>query len=283
MSERAAIDRGWFYVQEPDNGAHLPASRRIIAPDGRVLSRRLHGFAGNIRVFDESGASLPRATLLRAASAIGHGLEMAYQARDARIDIVLGPAGTTKGVRPAVGGRMHVTLDGPALASAPSHHPLTSEIMPMLTMVMPPIGDVPVPSLPTCQRVLFFESLMNTDMPHNDREISQGVLHMASQMRAMGVDVVLANVKMAITGEDRSAPFLDGLDAALQGPPIGLICITLLEGYFDGVVRLIEAIRERGCRAHIAVGGVMPTLAPEHVMAHLPDVSFVCRGDGEVH
>ena len=25
----------------------------------------------------------------------------------------------------------------------------------------------------------------------------------------------------------------------------------------------------------------MPTLAPEHVMAHLPEVSFVCRGAGE--
>jgi radical SAM superfamily enzyme YgiQ (UPF0313 family) len=47
------------------------------------------------------------------------------------------------------------------------------------------------------------------------------------------------------------------------------------------VVALIAELRRLGCRAHVAVGGVMPTLTPEHVAAHLPDVSFVCRGAGE--
>jgi hypothetical protein len=63
---------------------------------------------------------------------------------------------------------------------------------------------------------------------------------------------------------------------------VGLVCITLLEGYFEGVRALIRALRELGCRAHIAVGGVMPSLAPEHVAVHLPEVSFICRGAGEV-
>ena len=140
-------------------------------------------------------------------------------------------------------------------------------------------GDLPAAPV---RRVLFFESLMNSDLPHNDREISQGVLHMAAPLRALDTDVVLANVKMSITGDERPVVGLDQLEAALQGGPVGLVCITLLEGYWEGVVALIRAVREAGCRGHIAVGGVMPTLAPEHVAAHLPEVSFVCRGAGEV-
>lgn len=140
----------------------------------------------------------------------------------------------------------------------------------------PPLSGAPI------RRVLFFESLMNAEMPHNDGELSQGVLHMVSALRGMPVEVVLANVKMAIVGVDRPVEGLDSLEAALAGPPIELVCITLLEGYWEGVISLVRAVRELGCRAHIAVGGVMPSLAPDAVAAHLPDVTFVCRGAGEV-
>jgi len=133
---------------------------------------------------------------------------------------------------------------------------------------------------PPVDKVLFFESLMNSDMPHNDREISQGVLHMAAPLRGTATQVVLANVKMRITGDERPVQGLDALEASLPG--VGLICITLLEGYWEGVVELIAAIRQAGSRAHIAVGGVMPTLAPEHVAAHLDGASFICRGAGEI-
>ena len=147
----------------------------------------------------------------------------------------------------------------------------------------PPTGALAVAPLP---RVLFFESLMNSEMEHNDQEISQGVVHMASAARAAGAEVVLARVKMSITRQFRvggvdTMEGLDTLEAALSDGPVGLVCITLLEAYFDGVMTLIERLRALGCRAHIAVGGVMPTLTPEHVAVHLPDVSFVCRGAGE--
>jgi hypothetical protein len=133
-------------------------------------------------------------------------------------------------------------------------------------------GDAPIPA----KKMLFFESLMNSDMPHNDAELSQGVLHMISTLPRE--QVVLANVKMGITGYDRP---VTGLEALVVPPDVELVCITLLEGYWEGVVALIAALRARGCRAHVAVGGVMPTLTPEHVAAHLPDVTFVCRGAGE--
>ena len=142
-------------------------------------------------------------------------------------------------------------------------------------------GAVFDPPGPPARRVLFFESLMNSDMPHNDREISQGVLHMVAPLRELGCEVVLANLKMSIEGDDRPLVGVSNLDAALA-QPVDLICITLLEGYWEGVEELIAAIRQRGSRAHIAVGGVMPTLAPEHVAAHLDGVTYVCRGAGEV-
>jgi len=129
-------------------------------------------------------------------------------------------------------------------------------------------------------RVLFFESMMNSDMPHNDQEISQGVLHMASALTAAGGEAVFANVKMPIVGRDRAISGLETLRPLLE-TPVDLVCVTLLEGYWEGGVTLLSALRDLGCRAHFAFGGVMPTLTPEHVAAHLPDATFVCRGDGE--
>ena len=74
---------------------------------------------------------------------------------------------------------------------------------------------------------------------------------------------------------------MENLEEAMAGGPIGLVCMTLLEGYWDGAIKLIHEMRRLGCRARIAVGGVMPTHTPEHVAAHLPEVSFICRGAGE--
>lgn len=149
-------------------------------------------------------------------------------------------------------------------------------------------GELQSPTRPApakrapARRVLFFESLMNAELPHNDGELSQGVLHMISSLAGRPTEVVLANVKMAIVGTDRPVSGLDTLEEALSGKPIELVCITLLEGYWEGVVSLVATLRALGCRAHVAVGGVFPTLAPDVVAAHLPDGSFVCRGAGEV-
>lgn len=265
MNERETIDRGWYYVIEPDGGARAPADRQIRAEDGRVLSRRLHGVPGRIEVVDRAGCR--PATLLRAAAAV------APRAGAALVRVTLEGAGTAPRLDPVDG----LVIDGPALAALGSHH--AAEAM-ALTPGPRPVTEGALPARPT-PRALFFESLMNTDMPHNDKEISQGVLHMISGLRAIGTEVVLVNAKMPITGDERPVLGLENLVAAVQGGRIGLVGITLLEGYWDGVCRLIQTLRALGCRAHIAVGGVMPSLAPEHVAAHLPEVSFVCRGAGE--
>jgi pyruvate-formate lyase-activating enzyme len=273
--ERAALDRGWYYVREADGGVAARAAgvRVLMADDGAALTRRAHGHPA--RVVLDASPDQPRARLVRATATLGRareqlGLdpELVVQAR-----VTGGESGVIEGI---------VEL-GPDLLDA-DHHAAESGLAallaeaPALVPLPPPAGALPpVP----VRRALFFESLMNSDLPHNDRELSQGVLHMIAPLGALGTEVCLANVKMSIEGRERPVAGMEGLEAVLQ-QPVELVCITLLEGYFEGVQGLVRTLRGLGCRAHIAVGGVMPSLAPEHVAAHLGGVSFVCRGAGEV-
>lgn len=297
LNERETIDRGWFYVLEPDDGRWAPEDKRIVASDGQVLTRALHGTPGRIEVVDATPEGVHPATRVRAARALGAAFEARATAAAAagadvearailRADmvLVLGPAGTEARVDTWDDGRTAVHLDGLAVAESPSHHPIETLVAEVLDHETPGRRRVPPGPLPErpAPRAMFFESLMNTDMPHNDKEISQGVLHMISPLRDSGTEVVLVNAKMPIVGDDRPVEGLERLEGALADGPIHLVGITLLEGYWDGVGKLIATLRELGCRAHIAVGGVMPSLAPDHVAAHLDEVSFVCRGAGEV-
>jgi hypothetical protein len=290
VSGDGSPDQAWHWVVEPDGGKHAPAAAHRVAGDGRVLTRRPHGYAARLRVHDESGAGLHVATLLRAAAAAGRALEESgvllppaeggtagKRGGDRPLRVTLGPAGTVAATHGDT-----LVLDGPAVAAAPSRHELEALVASLLGAARPRRPAVAPPEVPwRPSRALFFESLMSSDLPHNDRELSQGVLHMVSSLRDTPVTPVFANVKMPIVGAERPMTGLDSLERALGGGPVQLVCITLLEGYFDGVTELCARLRQLGCRAHIAVGGVMPTLSPEHVAAHLPEVSFVCRGAGE--
>lgn len=256
-------EQGWHYVVEQDPGT-VPEDQRIETRGGRILSRRGHGHGGRIEVVDRAG--LPVAAWLRAAAAVG------ARAPDRAVRVVLDPQGTR-----ITGDALH--LD-PQLVTAPSRFSLEAGLQRLGPLPSHPVQPA-LPERPVA-RALFFESLMSSDLPHNDTELSQGVLHLISALAGTRTEVVLADVKMPIEGRDRPVEGLERLERACAGPPIGLVCITLLEGYWHGVVQLIEALRSLGCRAHVAVGGVMPSLAPEHVAAHLPGVSFVCRGAGEI-
>ncbi|MDP2308394.1 MAG: hypothetical protein Q8P18_20415 [Pseudomonadota bacterium] len=266
-----STDRGWYYLVEPQGGRFAPDARRHSAADGRVLTVRHHGSPGRVEVIDPT-RQLPVATLLRAARAVAEAVP-AHVTLPVRVHLGAGPA--------HIDG--DVFLDAQAVATAPSPWPIEAEVAALLLATPPRPRSVPASALPVrpVPRALFFESLMNAEMPHNDAEISQGVLHMVSALTGTGTDVALANVKMAIVGTDRPVSGLDSLAAALAGGPVGLVCITVLEGYWEGVVSLVRELRRLGCRAHVALGGVMPTLTPEHVAAHIPDATFVCRGAGE--
>ncbi|HHO53495.1 MAG TPA: radical SAM protein [Deltaproteobacteria bacterium] len=255
--------QGWHYVVEQDQDA-VPVDQRIVTRGGRILTRRPHGHAGRIEVVDRVG--LPVAAGLRASAAVG------AIVGEQRVRVVIDFRGTR-----ITDEALH--LD-PQLVTAPTRFPLEAALSALGPIPErrhePRLPDHPVP------RALFFESLMSSELPHNDTELSQGVLYLISALSGINTEVVLADVKMPIQGSSRPTQGLERLEAALSGGPIGLICITLLEGYWHGVVQLIATLRRLGCRGHVAVGGVMPSLAPEHVAAHLPGISFACRGAGEV-
>ena len=274
-------DGAWFYVVEPEDGVHAPKTGRIRAGNGTTLTKRAHGHPARVTVRDRSDQDLSASTLLRAAAALGHALRNRTDDPQAQFTLDLDPAGTPARLEESDTGPV-LHLDGAWVAASPSHHPVNEAVTGLLETLSPQVAAADPESLPDSPtpRALFFEALMNTDSPHNHTELSQGVLHMISPLKDMETEVVLADVKMPITGDERPVLGLENLQAALTRP-IGLVCITLLEGYWEGVVKLIETLRAHGCRAHVAVGGVMPTLTPEHVAAHLPDVSFVCRGAGE--
>ena len=84
------IERGWYYVVEPQEGRYAPPERQLRAPDGRVLTVRAHGHPGRVEVIDAVGGS-PVASLLRAARAVG-------EATDAPARVVLAPSGAVEGL-----------------------------------------------------------------------------------------------------------------------------------------------------------------------------------------
>ncbi|MFH2008054.1 MAG: radical SAM protein [bacterium] len=273
--------RARFYVVEPEQGAHAPRSRRIAAGDGRVLTQRRFGYPARLWVEDQSGPALSVATLLRVAAAAGAALDERGEGADRPLVLELGPAGGEVGQVP--GGVLETfRLDGPAVAAHPSYHAVEAQLAELLNADRPDSLPLPTPAFrrgPT--NVLFFESLLSTDMEHNAQEISQGVLHMVSSLRGTAATPVRVELKMPTGGREGPLVGVEKLEALLSSTPIHLVCITLLEDYFDAAVKLIQALRELGCAAPVAVGGVMPSLTPEHVAAHLTEVSFVCRGAGE--
>jgi len=253
-----------------DVGEH---HRVLYTPASKALTRRLHGSTGRILVTDESHEGAHIASLLRAAACAGAHLSSDPDAH-LRISVT-----NDKGSEVQYDSK-RLSIGHTFLSTSASHHSIQDAFEPVTQNAIQSLADPTLNHAPS-ERILCFESLMNSDMPHNDKELSQGVLHMISPLAGTPTKVHFANLKMSITGEDRLASGLESLQETLQEGPFSLICITLLEGYFEGVKQLIQTLREGGCRAHIAVGGAMPTLAPEHVATHLPGVSFICRGAGE--
>ncbi|MEC9389041.1 MAG: radical SAM protein [Myxococcota bacterium] len=273
--ESAAVEQGWYYVIEPRPGELPAATKTVSAEDGRTLTRKLHGARGRFVV--TGPRDLPWAGLLRVAYASGESMPPGLTDETVWVDV-------NEGSDPPRWRTDDLTFGQAWLRTNPSLQHLSCALKPAFADATLPKPRVePVPSTAK-SRVLFFESIMSSEMEHNEAEISQGVLHMASALREVdGVDVdfLFAQVKMPIVGDDRPVQGLDDLGDLIRDEPIHLICITLLEGYWEGALQLIRGIRETGCRARIAVGGVMPTLTPEHVAAHLPEVTYICRGAGE--
>ena len=268
--ENQKVQRGWYYVTEPDS-IDLSDISTFRTKLGHSLSSRNHG--SKISAIARGAQKLDWVTLLRVHDALSEVLSSETQTQVMRVQC-------QEDIENSWDGRS-LKLNQQFLENQESRHSLQRELE-VLKPALPSTPDSsPSFTHSPSKKVLFFESLMNSDMEYNDAEMSQGVLHMVSSIDHLGVEPIFARVKMPIEGDTRPVQGLDQLSDVLSGNQISLVCISLLEGYWDGVIKLIARLRELGCSARIAVGGVMPTLTPEHVAAHVPDVSFICRGAGE--
>lgn len=266
--ESKKVQRGWYYVKEPESTPkEVPT---IQAKDGTRLSICNHGTQARIVV--EAPKEMPWAGLLRLQSAIASVLKPDEINTTLYADLKANQNHWTE---------QRLNIDPKWFAQLPNRHALNEALSSMRPQNFDSLVSTgELPTAPT-RSILFFESLMNSDLEYNDAEISQGVLHMVSSISHMPIEPLFVKVKMPIEGDDRPVTGLENLSALLQNHQPTLICITLLEGYWEGVNKLIKTIRELHSNARIAVGGVMPTLSPEHVAAHLKEVSFICRGAGE--
>ena len=268
--ETKKIQRGWYYVIEPDN-CDLSDVSIVKTKQGNPLSIRNHG--SNISGIASGNKNLEWAAFLRIFGVLEEILSSDKQKPVMRVTIQETEEVSWIGAS--------LTLSATFLEAQESRHSLKRSLEKQKPDIAFEHPSPPSFSHQPTQKVLFFESLMNSNMEYNDAEMSGGVLHMVSSISHLDVEPVFAKVKMPIEGDERPVQGLERLSDVLKENQIGLVCISLLEGYWDGVIKLIARLRELGCRARIAVGGVMPTLTPEHVAVHLPDVSFICRGAGE--
>ncbi len=144
--------------------------------------------------------------------------------------------------------------------------------------------------------VLLFRNIFTKDVESGDaRQVNPGVHYLASSLIAAGAKVILLGGKIPLQDVCRTPPdaserlplgeCLDDpgeLERALDGnPDLDLVCFTVLERSFAQVREISRFVRERS-KALVAVGGVFPTVTPEHCFVHLPDAGFVVRGDGEI-
>lgn len=151
------------------------------------------------------------------------------------------------------------------------------------------------PSTRRPAKVLFFRNMFQKDVERGEAlQVNPGIHYLISPLVKKGVNVLLLDGKLPLqdvceTPPDMMAPlppagFLTDpaeLEEALAShPDLSLLCLTVLERSFGQIRNLCRFIRERS-RAFIAVGGVFPTLTPEHAFVHLPDANFLVRGDGE--
>jgi radical SAM superfamily enzyme YgiQ (UPF0313 family) len=127
--------------------------------------------------------------------------------------------------------------------------------------------------------VLLFRSLLECPGKEGADRINQGTFFLASALRAAGVGVVLADVKISRFRADPSAR-AELADVVARHPGIGLAALSLYDDFFDDARALARFIRERS-RARLAVGALMPTRSPSATFAHFPEADMLGRGAGE--
>jgi len=269
------------------------------ADDGTLLSREPHGFPGAVAVVGLETGTLASLRLARTLSLVAAARGHAFATLEAEVI----DAGQTD-LSHRAGGRLEVRLPRSWLRE---HGGSTAALRAAVGQLFEalPASDTPKQGTgpdtgqepPAARaRVLLFRNPFTKDVDRGDaRQLNPGSHHLISALEVAGHRTVLLDAKLPLQDACTRPPHLDDplaedqvltdpgelQKALVDHPDIDLICITLLERCVGQVRELCRWIR-RHSDAWIAVGGPLPTAAPEHCLAHLPEVDVVVRGDGEI-
>ncbi len=270
---------------------------------GGWLSREPLGFP--CRVVLDADVEVPRGAALRLMKALALAAAAHTGDGDGRLRLRVRPD------RPAAGGPLAAAVrwtdDGLEADLDPAWLDPGRDLAEVRTAARDAVaaaGDAPAPR-PTgpetpaargsAAKVLLFKNVFSRDVDRGDAgHVNPGTHYLISALHAAGVGTVLLDGKHplqdvcdrppAMDQALRPDEFLDDpaeLERALADhPDLTVVALTVLERSFAQVRDLCRFVRARS-RAWIAVGGVMPTLTPEHAFVHLPDADVVIRGDGE--
>ncbi|MBC8358953.1 MAG: radical SAM protein [Candidatus Aminicenantes bacterium] len=129
-------------------------------------------------------------------------------------------------------------------------------------------------------KILLFKNIFDAPDKERNKWITPGVLYLASALKEAGFKVILSNLKISLD-EEEFITHKEQLERILkENADIKFIGISLCEDFFEKARQLVRFLRNR-TNAFIGVGGVMPTLTPQHVAMHLPEINFLIRGAGE--
>jgi len=278
----------------------LPFATRVQTSAGHELARDPVGF-GHVVILRCPTDMLPEAGKVRLMKAFALALEAVLaQSEDdrvVRLELVVDPASSDTVLQNA----------GPVLTLSPAWlHANQGSVASLrraaLAQVQRRVGSLvsPLPQPGGADdgplgKVLLYKNVFTKDVGGRDAlQVNPGMHYLISALLVDGAELVLLDGKHPLQDvcetpadvNERLAPqgFLtdpDELARALERhPDLSLVCFTVLEKSFSQVRELCRFVRERS-RAFIALGGVFPTVTPEHCFAHLPDANFVVRGDGE--
>jgi sulfatase maturation enzyme AslB (radical SAM superfamily)/radical SAM superfamily enzyme YgiQ (UPF0313 family) len=129
-------------------------------------------------------------------------------------------------------------------------------------------------------KILFFKNIFSSPVHEFDMSWMSPATHYLASSVHQKNEIIFSDSKIDIAGGAFITKEKE-LGAILnKNKDINFIVITLCEDYFDQASRLVAFLRAHSS-AFIAVGGVMPTLTPYHVLMHL-GADLVVRGAGEL-
>jgi sulfatase maturation enzyme AslB (radical SAM superfamily) len=132
------------------------------------------------------------------------------------------------------------------------------------------------------KKILFFKNIADIAEDNKMRtDLSLATFYLASSIsQDDNFDILLSENYLADNSDEfntQKKEFAKYLD---ENKDIYFVCLTLLEGYYPQFQEFVEIIKKK-TKALILVGGLMPTLSPEHVFYNTPQIDFLVRGEGE--